>query len=115
MGVIQSLGETSDKAVDAGEQYYKKTQEYYKLKVFQQLTLTSSMLCKIILIGSIGLMSFVFFVVSGTIALAAVLKSAVIASFLIGIALLVLAILVFLLRSKIEKLVIKKLAKNFFK
>ncbi|CAN0590876.1 unnamed protein product, partial [Ectocarpus sp. 12 AP-2014] len=51
MGVIDSLNETSNKAIDVGEVYYKKTQEYYRLKVFQQLTMTTGMLLKTAVFG----------------------------------------------------------------
>ncbi len=60
MGVIDSLNETSDKAVDIGETYYRKTREYYKLKIFQQLTQTMGLFCKMILIGSFVFIGFVF-------------------------------------------------------
>ena len=46
MSVLESLNETSNKAVNLGEEYLTKTQEYYELKVFQQLTATVVMFCK---------------------------------------------------------------------
>ena len=114
MSVLKSLNQTSEKAVDIGEQYYKKTQEYYKLKVFQQLTLTISMFCKIALMGSLFLMALIFFAIGGTIALADILNNTILACVLIGLILVLLALIVYLLRAKIESFIIKKTAKNFF-
>lgn len=114
MSVLKSLNQTSEKAVDIGEQYYKKTQEYYKLKVFQQLTLTISMFCKIALLGSLLLLSLIFFAVSGTIALADLLDNAILACAIIAFSLFTLAGVVYMLRKKVETFIIKKTAKNFF-
>lgn len=114
MGVIDSLNQTSEKAVDIGEQYYEKTLEYYKLKIFQQLTLTVSMLCKIALIGSLLVLSIIFLAVSGTIALANLLGNMILACIIIAIGLILLALVAYLLRKKVENFIIKKIAKNFF-
>ena len=114
MSVLKSLNQTSEKAVDIGEQYYKKTQEYYKLKVFQQLTLTVSMFCKITIIGGLLFMSLIFFAVSGTIALAEVLNNTILACIIIGLSLVLLAGVAYLIRAKIETFIIKKTGKNFF-
>ncbi len=114
MSVIKSLNQTSEKAVDIGESFYRKTQEYYKLKIFQQLTLTISMFCKIALIGSLLLLSLIFFSVSGTIALANVLDNTILACLIIAIGLIVVAGIVYLLRKKVETFIIRKTAKNFF-
>ncbi len=114
MSIIQSLNETSEKAVDTGEVYLKKTQEYYKLKVFQQLTLTVSMLCKIAIIGVLLFLGFIFFIVSGTIALAEVIDNTSLACIIVGGFLFILSILVYFLRGKIDTAVIKTTAKTFF-
>ena len=65
MGIIDSLNDTSNKAVDVGETYYKKTQEYYRLKVFQQLTMTTGMLLKIAVIGGLAFLALIFLTVAG--------------------------------------------------
>lgn len=114
MGVIKSLNKTSEEAIDLGQSYVKKSQEYYKLKVFQQLTCTVSMFCKIAVIGSLMFLGIIFFAVGGTIALAQELNNTILACVIIAGVLCLMAFIAYLLRSKIEAFIIKITAKNFF-
>ena len=114
MGVIKSLNQTSDKAVDMWETYYHKTQAYYKLKVFQQLTQTIGLFCKIALVGSLIFLGIIFFSVGGTIALSNLLNNTIFACLIIGGVLFLLALGVYLLRSKIDTFIITKSSKTYF-
>lgn len=114
MGIFESLNQTSDKAIDVGEHYYKKTQEYYKLKVFQQLTSTMAMFCKIILIGSILFLSLTLLSVGGTLALGNLIGNMVFACLIIAGVLLFIGMIFFRYRAKIDSLIIQKISKQFF-
>ncbi|WP_036150679.1 phage holin family protein [Maribacter forsetii] len=114
MGIIDSLNETSDKAIDVGEVYYKKTQEYYRLKVFQQLTMTTGMLLKTAVFGGLGFMALVFITVAGVVYLAKVIDSMVGACLIAGAFFGVLLILAYVFRRKIDNLLVKKLSVKFF-
>jgi len=114
MSIFESLNQTSDKALDVGETYYKKTQEYYKLKVFQQLSTTIGMFCKIVVIGSFLFLSMVLIAVAGTIALGHILNNMIFACLIIALLLLVLGTLFYIYRTKIDTVIIKKIAKQFF-
>ena len=114
MSVFESLNDTSNKAVDVGEQYYRKTQEYYKLKVFQQLTMTIGMLCKAAAIGSLLLLGVIVLAVAGILALGAVLGNMVYACLIIAAVLFLLGGIVYKFRSKIDGLIIRKMSKQFF-
>lgn len=114
MGVFDSLNQTSHKAVDIGEQYIQKSQEYYKLKVFQQLTTTIGMFCKIAIIGSLAILGLILLIVAGTLALGNVMGSMVHACLIIALAIFVVSALIFIVRSRIDTLIIKKIAKQYF-
>jgi hypothetical protein len=114
MGVIDSLNETSNKAIDVGEVYYKKTQEYYRLKVFQQLTMTTGMLLKMVVIGGLGFLALIFLTVAGIIYLGNVLNSMVSACLIAGALFIVLLILAYVFRRNIDNMVVKKLSVKFF-
>ena len=114
MGVIKSLNQTSDKAVDIGETYYRKTLEYYKLKIFQQLTQTIGLFCKLMLIGSLTFLGIIFLSVSGTIALSNLLNNTILACLIIGAVLFCFALIIYVLRSKIDTYIITKSSENFF-
>lgn len=114
MGIFESLNQTSDKAFDLGEYYSKKTLEYYKLKVFQQLVTSSGMFCKIVLIGGFLFLSLMFLTVSGTLALGQLIGDMIISCLVIAVLLLLAGGLIYRFRSRIDSLVIKKLEKQFF-
>lgn len=114
MGVFESLNNTSNKAVDLSEQYYKKTQEYYKLKVFHQLAMTTGMFCKMAILGSLAFLGILFLTVSGMLYLGDVLGSMTYSCLLVaGLIFLVVAIL-YRLRRKIDNAVVRKLSQKFF-
>ena len=114
MGIFDSLNETSNKAIDVGEVYYKKTQEYYKLKVFQQLTMTTGMLLKMAVIGGLGFLALIFLTVGGIIYLGNILESMVGACLIAGALFIVLLILAYIFRRKIDNMLVKKLSIKFF-
>ncbi|WP_291962722.1 phage holin family protein [Maribacter sp.] len=114
MGVIDSLNETSNKAIDVGEVYYKKTQEYYRLKVFQQLTMTTGMLLKMAVMGGLAFLALMFVTVAGVVFLANVIESMVGACLIAGVLFIMLLVLTYVFRSKIDSILVRKLSDKFF-
>tara|TARA_R110000744_G_scaffold53317_7_gene113952 strand:- start:571 stop:918 length:348 start_codon:yes stop_codon:yes gene_type:complete len=114
MGVIDSLNETSNKAIDVGEVYYKKTQKYYRLKVFQQLTMTTGMLLKMAVIGGLAFLALIFITVAGVVFLANILNSMVGACLIAGALFIVLLVLAYIFRRKIDNMLVRKLSDKFF-
>ncbi|WP_419213124.1 phage holin family protein [Maribacter sp. X9] len=114
MGIFESLNDTSNKAIDVGEIYYKKTQEYYRLKVFQQLTMTTGVLLKIAVIGGLGFLALIFLTVAGIIFLGHVLESMVAACLIAGASFIIFLIIAYIFRKRIDNILIKKLSDKFF-
>jgi hypothetical protein len=114
MGIIDSLNDTSNKAIDVGEVYYKKTQEYYKLKVFQQLTMTTGMLLKMAVIGGLGFLALIFLTVAGIIYLGNILESMVIACLIAGAVFVIFVIIAYIMRKSIDNILVRKLSIKFF-
>ncbi|MFD2565137.1 hypothetical protein [Aquimarina rubra] len=114
MGVFDALNETSNKAQDSGESYLKASQEYYKLKVFQQLTKALSFFSKLAIIGGLLFMSAVFLTVSGTIWLGKLIGNTSLACLLMAGILLLFTGLAYGFRKQIDRKIIKKMSKDFF-
>ena len=114
MKVIEALNQTSDKAVDTGEVYLRKTQEYYKLKVFKQVVSSISLFTKILIIASMLLLAVIVLVVAGILALGEYLESTVLSCLIVAGILVVFSGLAYLLRGKIESVIIQKMSKKFF-
>ncbi len=114
MSVFESLNQTSDRAIDVGEQYYKKTQEYYKLKVFQQLVMVMGRFCKIAFIGGLFFISLIIMAVAGILALGRLMENTILACLVIGLVFLILGSLIYRFRTKIDGFIVRKLSKDFF-
>tara|TARA_R110002167_G_scaffold33327_11_gene107085 strand:+ start:1039 stop:1395 length:357 start_codon:yes stop_codon:yes gene_type:complete len=114
MGVIEALKNTSEKAVETGDTYLKKTQEYYTLKVFQQLAISASLFCKMLLIGSFIFLGVIFLSVAATMALGAFLGNVPLGCLIIAAVLFVIAGIVYFFRKKIDAKIIYKLSEEFF-
>ncbi|WP_148639228.1 hypothetical protein [Aquimarina longa] len=67
--MINAINEASSKAFDSGETYIKVSKEYYKLKIFQQLTRIFSFFSKLAIIGGLLFLRLIFLTVSGALLL----------------------------------------------
>ncbi|ASV30779.1 hypothetical protein [Maribacter cobaltidurans] len=114
MGVFESLNDTSNKAVDISEQFYRKTQEYYKLKVFHQLASTTGMFCKMAILGSLAFLGILFLTVGATIYLGEVLGSMIYSCLIMGLFFFVIVMVLFTFRNRIDNLIVRKLSRKFF-
>ena len=114
MGLVESINGTNEKAAKISERYIKTSYKYYRLKLFQQLSISVSMVFKALVIGALGLM----FVLLSAIALALFvgesIKNYPLGFFIIGIIFMILLITAYFFRHVITKMVLKKLSKNFF-
>jgi nitrate reductase NapE component len=114
MSVLESLDQTSNKAVNLGEEYLSKTQEYYELKVFKQLTATTAMFCKAAVVGGLGFLVINLLIVAGTLALGNLIGNMVYACLISAGILCGIGAIVYALRSRIENLIIRGMSKQFF-
>lgn len=114
MSVFNDINNTTDKASEIGERYLKTSHQYFKLKVFQQLTLTMSLLAKILLIGGIAFIGIIFLAVALAIELGNVFESLVLGYLSVGIIFLAVALIIYSLRAKINRTIIKTFSLKFF-
>ncbi|MGB5437303.1 MAG: hypothetical protein WBM98_15510 [Maribacter sp.] len=114
MGIIESLNQTTDKALDVGEVYYRKTQEYYQLKVFQQIATLTGMFCKLLLVGSFLFLGLILAVVAATLALGELIENMVFACLIVASILVMISALLYIFRRKIDSVIVKKISKQFF-
>lgn len=114
MGILDSIKDTNKKTIEIGEKFLAKSYDYYKLKIFQQITISVSMIFKILAIGSITLISLVFFSIAAAFMISDIANSYAIGFSSIGGVYLVISLIVFLLRKHINNAIIKSLSKPFF-
>lgn len=114
MSVFENINRTTDKASMIGERYAKASHQYFKLKVFQQLTLSLSMAAKVMVIGAMVFGGLVFVSIAAAIELSRSVGSFGLGFFLVGLIYFALGLLTYLLRSKFNYYIIKKIGVKFF-
>lgn len=114
MSVFDSLGETADKATDTGEKFFKTSHQYFKLKVFQQITFSISMIAKLITIGSFVFIGLIFGAIAGAIAIGNALGSLSLGYLIVGLIFILVGVVIYFNRSSINKVVLEKLGSKFF-
>lgn len=115
MNVFESINNTSEKASEIGERYVTKSYEYYKLKVFQQLSYTISTLGKALMIGAILFIGFIFMAVSGAIAIGEALNNVALGYLIMGGIFMLIALIFYLLRYLLDAKIINKFYSKFYK
>jgi len=114
MNVLKSLDNSSVQAKNISEKYLKTSHKYLRLKVFQQLTLSLSLIIKIFAIGSFVFLAFMFLAITSAIAIGNMLESLTIGCLIVALIFILFALIVYFLRKSIERKIIKTIAINFF-
>ena len=114
MSLFERINKASADATEKGKEYLKKSEEYYKLKIFQQLTSSISLLVKSLIIGGFLIIGLVFASVSAALAIGEALNSLALGYVIVAGAYIMLSIIIYIFRSYIDDKIISKLSKTFF-
>lgn len=112
--IFESINNTSDKAVDIGEKYINDTREYYKLKIFQQLSISISLVAKALVIGGILFIGLIFLAIAAALAIGAWIDNMALGYVIVAAILMMIGGIVYLKRAFINKKIIKVLSLKFF-
>ncbi len=115
MNVFESINNTSRKASDIGEDYVDKSFQYFKLKFFQQLSYTMSMLGKALIIGAVLFIGLIFLAVAGAIALGEYLGDVALGFLIVGFGIMILGLIIYTMRQLIDAKIINKIQSKLFK
>jgi hypothetical protein len=114
MSLLKSLDNSSTEAKHIGEKYVKASHQYFKLKVFQELTLSLSLIVKLFAIGSFVFLAFMFLAITAALAIGNALDNLALGCLIITAVFILLALLVYFLRKNIERKIIKAISIKFF-
>lgn len=114
MSLIDALSDTNSKATDLGEKYFKTSYKYYKLKLFQQLSISIGLVFKTIAIGGLVLLGLAFLAVGLALFIGSMLGSYALGFVVIGASFLLVSCIAFIFRKHISNVAVKKLSKKFF-
>ena len=115
MNVFESINNTSEKASDIGERYIDKSFKYFKLKVFQQLTYTISMMGKALIIGAVLFIGLILLAISAAIAIGDALDHVALGYLIVGVAFMIIALIIYRVRYLVDAKMIAKFQTKFFK
>ncbi|MDX6747105.1 hypothetical protein SHK09_09915 [Polaribacter sp. PL03] len=114
MSIFDNLGNSADKGSAASKEFVSKTYEHTKLKVFQLTALTFGMVAKLLIIGSLAFLGFLFMAFSSAIALGEYLHNVALGYLFVGLFILVISLLLYFFRKSFDKKIITKMSKIFF-
>ncbi|GGG58342.1 hypothetical protein [Bizionia arctica] len=114
MNVFESLGQSTDKATDIGEAYFKASSQYLKLKIFQQITLSVSFITKLVAVSMLVFLGLIFCAIAGAMAIGEILENLLLGYLIVGGSFLLIGIILFMSRAFINKLVLQKIGSKFF-
>lgn len=114
MALFDSIEETTKKAADLAEDYVKSSRAYVRLKLFQQLTITISLVAKIAIVGSLLFIAAIFIATSLVILIGNWLGNIALGCLVVAVCSLIAAFVIYKIRKKIDTLVIKKMSPKFF-
>ncbi len=115
MSIFESINNTSNKASDIGERYIDKSFEYFKLKVFQQLTYTISMMGKALIIGAVLFIGLILLTISAAIAIGDALQNVALGYLIMGALFMIIGIIIYKVRYVVDATIIEKFQTKFFK
>ena len=114
MSVFEDISNTTDKASNIGERYIRASHQYFRLKVFQQLTLSLSLVTKVLIVGGFLFAGLVFLSIAACIEIGKSVGSYSQGFLWVGLIYIVISILIYLLRAKFNSFIIKKVGLKFF-
>jgi hypothetical protein len=114
MNLFESINDTSGKVLDAGETYVKKSQEYFKLKVFQQISVSITFLAKALIIGSLLFIGLFFIAFASALALGDWFGNLALGYLIIAGVFLITTVIAYYNRKLINRKIIKSLSSKFF-
>lgn len=114
MSLFESFTNPSE-SIDKGKDYVDATYKYAKLKSFHLLSLSLSTIAKLFFIGGLFIISILFMSIALAVVLGEYLHSLALGYLIVGGIFLILGIVIYLLRKKIDTIIIKTLVEKFSK
>ncbi len=114
MNIFNSIDKKSSKAIDLGNEYVKTSVEYFKLKVFQQVSKSFSLAIKLAILGGLLFIAIIFLSVAMVLWIGEEIGNYSIACLIVSLMIALIFAIVILFRKQIDKKVIRVLSKDFF-
>jgi len=114
MALFDSIEETTKKAAALAEDYVKTSRAYIRLKVFQQLTISISLVAKLALVGGLLLVGAIFVAIALVILIGELLGNMALGCIVVALFFFLCGLIAYKKRKKIDSIVIEKMSHKFF-
>ncbi|UPS91568.1 hypothetical protein [Bizionia sp. M204] len=114
MNVFESIGEKTGRAADIGENFLEKSHQYFKLKVFQQLTYAVSMVAKLLAVGTLLVLGLIFGAFAGAIHLGKLFENLALGYLSVAAIFFIIGLIIYITRKSISAYVIMKIGAKFY-
>ncbi len=114
MNIFESINNTSGKMTDAGEIYLKKSLEYIRLKVFQQISISVSFFAKALIIGGLLFIGLFFLAFALALVIGEWLGNIALGYLIVAALFLIFTAIAYFKRHLINNNIIKSLSSKFF-
>ncbi len=112
--IFESINNTTDSAAEIGEKYLNDTKEYFRLKIFQQLTISVGMIAKALIIGGLLFIGLIFLSVAAALAIGQWIDSVALGYLIVAAIFLIVGAIIYFQRSIISRKIIVKMSPKFF-
>lgn len=112
--IFESINNATDSATEIGEKYLDDTKEYFRLKIFQQLTISISMIAKALIIGGLLFIGLIFLSVAAALAIGKWIDNVALGYVVVAVFFLIVGGIVYFQRAIINKRIIAKMSPKFF-
>ncbi|KAB1067764.1 hypothetical protein F6U93_09170 [Tamlana haliotis] len=114
MGLIDAINETNTKAVHMSERYVKESYTFHRLKIFKEITVSISLVFKLVVIGGFGLIATLLAAMGLALLIGKMIANYPLGFLIVGGLFMVVSIIAYLFRRHFNDMVVKKLSKPFF-
>ena len=114
MNIFKDINQASEKLSDASQTYVKKSQEYYKLKIFQQLCESVSYVTKILIIGGLLFITLFFLAFAFAMFIGEIIGNTALGYVITALIMLAITAIVYFNRHYISNSVVRRLSTKFF-
>ena len=115
MAIFSALDNTTNKLLEKSEEFITQSEAYYELKLFQIITSSLALLIKFTLVGAMCLIAFILIAIALTKLLGNALGNEIYGYLVTSSLFAGFGFMAYLMRKRIESLIIKKLSKIVFK
>lgn len=112
--MFEGIHNATAEGKEAAKKYAESSYKYFRLKIFQQLTVSIGLIVKLIIIGSLLSLGIIFCAIAGALILGDELGNMAHGYLAMAGIFFVISLIIYLFRKSIDRKILKEISKKFF-